>query len=320
MKIYCGDCIDPDKRISDGSVKLGIFDPPFGIEETGFNKHYKRDSNNVIPGYKEAPDDYGQWTHLWLYEAKRVLHDDGSMYIISGHSNLRHVLNTIHDLGLHLINHIIWKYNFGVNTKRKFVTSHYHILYVCKNEKAKVTFNTNCRFGCQEIAEDGGKALYDDMEDVFVINKDFAPGEKKNQNKLPEELIKKLIQYSSNPGDMVCDFFMGNFTTATVARKLGRNVCGYELNEGSFNYHMERLRELKFGCDVGTLKKVENVIPKNQGKPISEEEIKHICEDYKKMLDDKMMKKVISQKLQEKYGRGKFAVKNILDKHIKQYE
>ena len=316
VRIYNSDCIDPDKRIADESVMLGIYDPPFGIGESGFNKHYKRDSSNVIKGYQEAPEDYRRWTLEWMTEAKRVLHPNGSMYVITGHTNLIHILNAADGLGLVLINHIIWKYNFGVATKKKFVTSHYHILYFAKSKDAQLTFNTNCRFGCQEIADDGGKALYDDMEDVFVINKDYAPDEKKNQNKLPEELIRKLILYSSNKGDMVCDFFMGNFTTAVLARKLGRDVCGHEINTSSFDYHMARIKEIKFGCDLAMLKQVENIVPKNQGKKITSEEIASICDDYRKMLAEKLPKKDISSKLQEKYGRGKFAIKNILDANL----
>jgi DNA modification methylase len=44
VKIFNGDCIDSEKRIKDSSVDLCIFDPPFGLGETGFDKHYKRDS------------------------------------------------------------------------------------------------------------------------------------------------------------------------------------------------------------------------------------------------------------------------------------
>lgn len=83
------------------------------------------------------------------------------------------------------------------------IASHYHILYCSKTNKSKPIFNTHCRFGSQEKDDNGRKLLYKDLEDVFVVNKEFAPGEIKNQNKLPEELIKKLILYSSNEGDMV---------------------------------------------------------------------------------------------------------------------
>jgi site-specific DNA-methyltransferase (adenine-specific) len=316
IKIYQEDCLDVTKKIKDNSVHLGIYDPPFGIGEIGFDKHYKRDSTNVIQGYKEAPDNYEQWTHLWLSEAKRVLNDNGSMYVFMGHSKLRHVLNAAHHLGLHEINHLIWKYNFGVNTKKKYVTSHYHILLYSKSKKSHTTFNLNCRFGSQEKGDKGGSSLYRDIEDVFMINRDYAPNQKKNQNKLPEELIRKLIMYSSNQGDMVCDFFMGNFTTAYASLKLGRNVCGYEINKKSFDYHIDKLKSIKFGCDLKDLKQVENIIPPNQGKKITSTEVKSICEDYRQMDVDKMLKKNISLKLQEKYGRGPFAIKNILDKHL----
>jgi site-specific DNA-methyltransferase (adenine-specific) len=316
--IYSEDCIDSQKKIKDNSVHLGIFDPPFGIKETGFDKHYKRDNSNVIQGYKEAPDDYEQWTHLWLSEAKRVLRPDGSMYIFMGHSKLRHVLNAAHNLGLHEINHIVWKYNFGVYTKKKYVTSHYHILHYSKSKKTNPTFNLNCRFGSQEKDKHGGSLLYQDLEDVFIINRDYAPKQKKNQNKLPEELIRKLIMYSSNEKDMICDFFMGNFTTAYTALKLGRRVCGYEMNKKSFDYHIGKLQQVEFGCDLKNMKKVENIVPPNQGKKITTEEFNAICNDYIKMNDGKMKKCDISLQLQTKFGRGRFAIKNILDKYFEQ--
>ena len=63
----------------------------------------------------------------------------------------------------------------------------------------------------------------------------------KNINKLPEELVKKMIQYSSNEGDLVCDFFLGNFTTAVVSKKLNRVPMGFELNKHAFHIGMRKL-------------------------------------------------------------------------------
>ena len=54
------------------------------------------------------------------------------------------------------------------------------------------------------------------------------------KNKLPEELVKKMVQYSSNEGDVVCDFFMGNFTTKKVCRELNRHCIGFEININAF--------------------------------------------------------------------------------------
>jgi site-specific DNA-methyltransferase (adenine-specific) len=250
LNVFAEDCIDPERRIKDETVDLGIFDPPFGIKETEFDKHYNRNQELIIEGYREAPDDYGNWTLRWLAEAKRVTRPDGSMFVFIGHSRLRELLNASYELGLHVINHIIWKYNFGVSTKNKFVTSHYHVLWLSKSEKAKPTFNLNCRFGSDEKDERGGSLLYQDLQDVFTINREYAPETRKNQNKLPEEILRKLVMYASNPGDTIADFFLGNFTTAYVALKLGRNVCGYEINEHAFKHHMERLKQVEFGCDL----------------------------------------------------------------------
>jgi len=62
------------------------------------------------------------------------------MFVFSGWTNLKDILNALDEVGFITINHIIWKYQFGVLTKRKFVTSHYHILFVAKDEE-KYKFN-----------------------------------------------------------------------------------------------------------------------------------------------------------------------------------
>ena len=215
IDIHNIDCLQVS--IPDDSVNLFICDPPFGIGEANFEKHYKRAKDGVTNSYVEAPVAYETWTRNLLAIASKKLRNDGTIYVVSGWTRLGDVLNAIRDCGnLHTINHCIWKYNFGVYTTNKFVSSHYHILMLSKSQSPK--FNTHCRFGPHEAAgASGGKALYQDLEDVFVINKEYKPakhGVIKNINKLPDALVEKLIMYSSNPGDMVCDFFMGNFTTA----------------------------------------------------------------------------------------------------------
>ena len=302
-------CIAGSKKLKNGSVNLLICDPPFGIGESSFDKHYNRDNSLTIDGYVEAPRDYEKFTLDWMSEGNRILSSNGTFYIISGWNHLDDILTTARKLKLLTLNHCIWKFNFGVNTSKKFVTSHYHILRFSKNEK--VVFNTYCRFGPQEKTSNGGSVLYQDLEDVFVINKDFAQGETKNKNKLPDELIRKLILYSSNPGDLVCDFFMGNFTTAKIALKLGRKVCGFELNKQSFDFWMPKLSEIKFGSEISS---VDVVVPENQGKPITEEERKLMMEDFiYQIRTKKSTKKSAMEFLMKKYGRGRFSIIKIFE-------
>jgi len=241
--IHNYDCIKgAQKYISDKSVDLMICDPPFGINETKFKNLYNRD-DKVIKGYVEAPDNYYNFSCEWIKEAKRILKNNGSMYIISGWSNSDIIGRVIRELDLFLINKLIWNFPFGVYTKKKYVTSHYEIFYIKKTKKSKVTFNRECRF-------DNSKDIYKDLQSVWQINKEYHTGSIKNENKLPEELIRKIIQYSSNKENIVCDFFLGNFTTAIVSKKLNRLPIGFELNSMSYKRGIDILQKIKIGSGL----------------------------------------------------------------------
>jgi site-specific DNA-methyltransferase (adenine-specific) len=307
-EIWNQDCITGSKLIQDNSIDLIICDPPFGIEEKKFDKHYNRNNSNVIEGYIEAPSDYNKFTLDWMSEANRILKDSGSMYIISGWTNLSSFYKAIEELELIEVNHIIWKYNFGVNTTKKYVSSHYHIFYLCKNTN-KRGFNTNCRF-TQLDKVDGKSALYNDLEDVWVINKEYRPGEVKNVNKLPNKLVEKMIQYSSNEGDIVCDFFMGNFTTADCALRLGRKIKGFEMNSESYNYFLPKLAEINFGYDIMQKETINPYF--NQGKPLTDGEIEKINLRYQELIKIFKTKKATIETLSNEFGRGKFSLQNIL--------
>ena len=239
---YREDCISGARRsLSDESMDLLICDPPFGIKGDKFDKHYNRNKQNVVSGYCEVPiQEYPNFSKEWIKEAERVLKPGGSIYIVSGTTNLIHILNALAETKFQFVNHIIWKYNFGVRTSKKFVTSHYHILYYQKAGGTR-TFNQNTYYSDLAKSFDGRSRKYKDMEDVWYIKRDYKRGQVKNQNQLPEELIEKMIRYSSNPNDLVCDFFLGGFTTAKVAMKLNRRVRGFEKNKDAFDYFVKEL-------------------------------------------------------------------------------
>jgi site-specific DNA-methyltransferase (adenine-specific) len=213
--IYYEDCIpNIDKRIPDNSIDLIIADPPFGIEFDGKGAQYNRNSDLVVAGYSEvSSDNYLEFSKAWLKTIYPKLKKTGSAYVVSGWNNLKDVLIAIDEAGFITQNHLIWKYQFGVFTKRKFVTSHYHILFLVKDKK-KYFFNKIDHY----------------PEDVWEIKREYLPKQKKNSTKLPEELVGKLIRYSSESGGIVLDPFMGNGTTAVMCVKLGRNYVGFEIN------------------------------------------------------------------------------------------
>ena len=238
-ELYNEDCIKGAARIDSNSIDLGIYDPDFGIGGSSFSTLYNRKTSKIIGGYFEAPQDYQSFSNQWIAQATRILKPNGTIYIVSGWTNLRAILNSVEESGLVTLNHIIWKYNFGVYTTRKFCSSHYHILRLGKSKKVK--FNRTCRYTPEEKNESGGSLLYQDMEDVWYIKKEYSRGTLKNCNKLPDELVDKMILYSSDPGDLVCDFFLGNGTTAKRALALRRNIVGFEINPVAFRHILRSL-------------------------------------------------------------------------------
>jgi site-specific DNA-methyltransferase (adenine-specific) len=135
-------------------------------------------------------------------------------YIFSSWNNLEHLESAVQDANLHTLNHVLWRYQFGVFTRKKFVTSHYHILVVVK---------------------DLDEYYFHKVEhyplDIWDIPRKYRRGEKKNGTALPEAVVRKCIDFSSKPGDIVLDPFMGNGTTAVVAKANYRHFVGFEINQ-----------------------------------------------------------------------------------------
>ena len=242
-KIYNMDCIKGMKNIPENTIDLVITDPPFAIDFKAKRSNYHRIAARVLEGYNEIPkEEYYNFTVKWMKEVYRILKESGSMYVFSGWNNLKDILIAIDKIGFITVNHIIWKYQFGVVTKRKFVTSHYHCLYVCKNDEKRKFFPYS-RYGKEEDDEDGGSLHYKDKEDVWIIKREYWTGDQKTPTKLPAELIKKILMYSSEEGDIVLDPFLGSGQVAIVSKMMKRQYIAFEIVKKYYEFAQKRLDE-----------------------------------------------------------------------------
>ena len=237
-KVYNQNCIEGMRdNVDSNSIDLIFTDPPYGIDGDKLDAHYNRDESNVVPGYVEVPlETYGQFSMDWITQCARVLRPGGSMYIVSGYTNLHHILNALHSTDLTEVNHIIAEYSFGVSTTKKYVSSHYHVLFWSKPpaKKQQRTFNTNAYYA-------DSKDSYHDRLTVQKMPRSHKPGQIKNKNQLSEDFIEKFIMYSSNRGDIVMDPFCGGFTTARTALRYGRQFVGFEQNANAYDTFLPTL-------------------------------------------------------------------------------
>ena len=220
------------QNLPESSVGLIIADPPFGISFDGRGSQYNRESDLVVEGYQEVQGNYDAFTSAWIAELPRIMKDTASAFIFSGWTNLKDVLVAVDNAHLTVINHIIWKYQFGVFTQRKFVSSHYHVLFLTKNPK-NYFFNKIEHYPL----------------DVWEIPRTYQTGQYKNGTKLPEEVVGRCIDFCSKSGDLVFDPFMGNGTTAVCAKAKFRHFLGFEVNALMREILDENLNGVEVGQD-----------------------------------------------------------------------
>lgn len=312
---YNGDCISgAAEHLPDNSVDLIITDPPYGINGDLLHRHYNRDERFVVNGYVEVPRaEYADFSLRWIREAERVLRPGGSIYIVSGYTNLVDILVALRQTGLAEINHIIWKYSFGVFTRQKYVSSHYHILFYEK-PGGKRTFNLESRFGLVEKNENCRSLNTMDREDVWVINREYKPGRVKNKNELPVPLLVKMIQYSSNEGDLVADFFLGGFSTAKAAIGLSRRATGFEVSVPAFDTGIAAMNRIQPGFLAPSLRRPVIDNPERSRRPWTADEVKELGEEYRRLSLKNLPKKTIIVRLQERFQRGRWAIEKALKK------
>jgi len=206
---------------------LVFADPPFGIGFRGDLSSYHR-IPNVYSYIEVSEEEYPDFIKDLIGWSYRALKDSGSMWLLSAWKKLDIVLPVIKASGFHLLNHCIWKYQFGVFTKRRFTLSHYHLLLLIKDPK-NYTFNKPEHYA----------------EDVWFIKRRYQPGIKKAANELPDELVEKCIYTSSNEGDLVIDPVLGSGTTLKACLKMKRRSIGVEINS-----ELKERIETKIGLEL----------------------------------------------------------------------
>lgn len=224
-RLQLGNCIDQMRCDRVKTYDCVITDPPFGINLNEQQQMYARKTDKVINEYREiAKEDYASFTMGWIKQATRLIKPNGSLIIVSGWSNLADILNALKYWKYTLINHIIWKYQFSPFTKKKFSSSHQHILFAVKNKK-KYTFNKPEHYAL----------------DVWDIKRTYNRGVYRLKTQMCDELATKLIKCFTNAGDVVLDPFAGSGTTMRIGNALGRICWGYEINWTAFNVAQDNL-------------------------------------------------------------------------------
>ncbi len=246
-RILAGDCTQLMNGLPEGSVDLVFADPPYNLQLSG---ELTRPNNSRVDGVEDDWDKfddlaaYDQFTRDWLTAAKRVLKDDGTLWVIGSYHNIYRVGAILQDLGFWILNDVVWrKTNPMPNFRgRRFTNAHETLLWCTKGQDHKgYTFNY-----------DAMKALNDDLQmrsdwllpicnggERLKVN-----GSKAHATQKPESLLYRVLLSASNPDDVVLDPFFGSGTTGAVAKRLGRHFIGIEREARYIKLALERIRRV----------------------------------------------------------------------------
>jgi modification methylase len=230
--IIQGDCLEELKKLPDGSVDLVFADPPYNLQLGG---DLLRPDNSKVDAVDDHWDQfesfaaYDTFTRAWLKECRRVLKDDGAIWVIGSYHNIFRVGVAVQDLGFWILNDVIWrKANPMPNFKgTRFTNAHETLIWATKSRGGKrYTFN----YDAMKMANDDLQMRSDWSMPLCTGEerlKDEA-GVKAHPTQKPEALLHRLILASTRPGDVILDPFFGTGTTGAAAKRLGRRYIGIE--------------------------------------------------------------------------------------------
>ncbi|MDR1294068.1 MAG: site-specific DNA-methyltransferase [Bifidobacteriaceae bacterium] len=262
-----GENLDVLPSLPDAAFHLIYIDPPFNTgsrrervtlrtvrdptgDRTGFaGERY----STVALGRMEYPDtvvNYLDFIAPRLIHAHRLLVDSGTLYF---HIDQReaHYCKVLLDQIFgreNFLNEIIWAYDFGGRARDRWPAKHDTILVYVKNMSMhyfdqeaieRIPYMAPRLAGPDKAAR--GKLPTDVWWHTIVP----TSGSEKTgyPNQKPEGIVRRAIQASSSPGDLILDFFAGSGTTGAVAAKLGRRFVLVDSNPQAIDVMAHRLAE-----------------------------------------------------------------------------
>lgn len=233
-QIVLGDALEVLSGLPKASVDLVFADPPYNLQ---LQQELWRPNLTRVDAVDEEWDQfadfatYDEFTRAWLSAVRQVMKETATIWVSGTYHNIFRVGTIMQDLGFWILNTVTWfKPNAMPNFRGKRLKNDVEfVIWAKRSEKARYTFNHHA----MKQFNDGKQ-----LGSVWTIPvcageerlRDEA-GKKLHPTQKPEELLKRIILASSNPGDVVLDPFVGTGTTAAMAKLLRRHWIGIDREE-----------------------------------------------------------------------------------------
>jgi site-specific DNA-methyltransferase (adenine-specific) len=259
------DNLDVLPALPDGAFTLVYLDPPFNTGRTqtrramraerhvdgdriGFQGRSYRTVRGTVLSYDDAFADYWGFLEPRLMHAWRLLASDGTLYL---HLDYReaHYAKVLLDALVgrdHFLNEIIWAYDYGARSKRRWPAKHDTILVYVKDPAAyhfDPTAVDREPYMAPGLVTPEKAAAGKLPTDVWWHTIVSPTGKEKTgyPTQKPEGIVRRMVQASTRPGDWVLDCFAGSGTLGAVARSCGRRFVLVDRNPAAVEIMRTRL-------------------------------------------------------------------------------
>jgi site-specific DNA-methyltransferase (adenine-specific) len=268
-RIYLGDNLPILKAMESGCVDLIYIDPPFNTgrernltqiktarsgdgDRVGFQGKRYQTIRGESRSYGDRFDDFLAFIEPRLTEAYRVLKTNGSLYFHIDYREVHYCKILLDEIfgRASFLNEIIWAYDYGGRTRKKWPPKHDNILWYAKNPKQytynldavdRIPYMAPALVGAEKAAR--GKLPTDTWWHTIV------PTNGKEKTGYPTQkplgILRRIVAASSSPGEVVMDFFAGSGTTGAACLELGRLFILVDDNREALRVMARRFAKIK---------------------------------------------------------------------------
>lgn len=270
LEIYFDDNLNRLRKIESSTIQLIYIDPPFNTgkvqkrtqlktvsdddgDRIGFgNKRYKSIKLSTT-GYNDSFDDFLGFIEPRIIEAKRILTANGSLFFHLDYREIHYCKVLIDKIFGRdsFINEIIWSYDYGARSKKKWSTKHDNILWYAKDPNNYI-FNYDeidrIPYMAPSLVGEEKAKIGKTPTDVWW-NTIVSPNGKEKTGyatQKPLGILNRIVRIYSNSGDRLCDFFAGSGSFGEAAYRLGRNCLLVDNNPQAIDVMKKRFNN--FNC------------------------------------------------------------------------
>lgn len=270
-QVIFGDCLTELSKLKDATVDMVYLDPPFFT-----NRHHSavtrdRSSKFSFSDVWSDMSEYAEYMDVRLQQVHRVLKDSGSIFVhcdTSANFVLRFLLEKTFGRN-QFRSEIIWTYRRWSNSARGLLPAHQTIFFYSKTDSFKFnsifgsyseTTNVDQILQLRARDKDGVSAYATDSEGKVIFGGDkkgvplsdvwdipFLNPKAKERTGYPTQkpvlLLERIVQISTDPGDLVLDPFCGSGTTLVAAKLQGRQAIGIDCSEKAVELSQSRLNQ-----------------------------------------------------------------------------